>query len=120
MINENELSVSEAFYSLLDPSNRNPESKVLPNINSQDENGLTALHYAIAKLNSSPKDKIAINIKDVIKFLLQDPNLDPNIQDEHGMTALHYAVSQNNKDIVVLLLSNSSFSSIIHQEDIYH
>lgn len=112
MIKDAELSVDDAFYALLDPSNRKLGFNVLTNINSQDENGLTVLHHAIIKLNSSPEDKIAINIKDVIEFLLQDPNLKPNIQDRHGMTALHYAVMNQDFETIKLLIEKKADTNI--------
>ena len=108
MRNEDELSVDEAFYALMDPSNRVPGVDVLTNINSQDENGYTVLHHACIKLGYSYEEEINNNIRGVVKFLLQDDaKIDPNIKDNRGMTALHHAVDSQDLETVKLLLQTA-------------
>ena len=64
-------------------------------INAKDENGMTALHYAILKGYPQLVDK-----------LLEHEGLDVNSADGSGMTALHYAVREKFPDGVRGLLSH--------------
>ncbi len=109
MINDDELSVNEVFYALMDPSNRVSEVDVLTNINSQDENGFTVLHHAFIKPSYS--DKID-NIRDVVKFLLQNTQINPNITDNQGMTALHHAVIKQDSEGIELLIEKKADTNI--------
>ncbi len=43
---------------------------------------------------------------DIVKVLLEDPRVNPNITDSHGRTALYYAVNEGRKEIIKLLVSN--------------
>ncbi|SFJ75113.1 ankyrin repeat domain-containing protein [Thermoflavimicrobium dichotomicum] len=61
-------------------------------LNAQDEDGNTALHYAISK-----------RAKQIAEILLK-AGANPNIQNEKGETPLYIAVSANNKELVDLLL----------------
>lgn len=64
----------------------------LEDVNAQDENGYTLLHYAT--LN---------NDKELVKHLIES-GADVNVQDEKGRTSLHYAVIYNNEELVKSLV----------------
>jgi len=62
-------------------------------INAQDHEGKTALHYA------------AFHNNDQIAQLLLDSGIDINISDNEGLTALHIAADQNAFDVAQLLVN---------------
>jgi ankyrin repeat protein len=62
-------------------------------VNIQDEDGLTVLHY------SAETGHEAVVIK-----LLEAPNVDVNIQDENGWTALHYSAKRCHETVVIKIL----------------
>ena len=92
-------------------------------VNAQDADGLTALHYAVigfAEEKDAPDTKAVIGLLDVVKVLLghkvilggQVINLPPNTdihvnaQDKDGRTALHYAVLHELDEVVEALLAH--------------
>ena len=92
-------------------------------VNVQDAEGMTALHYAVirfAEEKNSPDTKAVIGFLDVVKVLLGHKvifggrviNLPPNdgihvnAQDKEGMTALHHAVSHELDEVVKALLAH--------------
>jgi ankyrin repeat protein len=62
-------------------------------VNIQDENGCTPLHYSVARGDE------AIVIK-----LLEDPNVHVNIRENFGKTPLHYSVEKGRDAVVLKLL----------------
>lgn len=87
-------------------------------INEQEENGLTFLHYACAERNNenhNPKSKFWKSLHDAcapkrekIVYLLLNNKADPNKQDKFGSTPLHDACYEENENIVSLLLNNNA------------
>ena len=65
------------------------------NINAQNRNQLSALHYAVIH-----------NKKDIVKLLISYQNTNINIQDSDGWTPLHYAAQFDFKEIVEILLTS--------------
>ncbi len=72
---------------------RLPSIDVNMNINAQDSQGKTALHWAVSDAHMS---------SDVAKVLLQS-GADPNITDNRGWTPVHWALNYNRDDLVLLL-----------------
>lgn len=66
------------------------------NVNYQDRDGRTALHYA------------AVNDNRAIVQLLLESNLDVNIVDNEGWTALHVAVDKNAYNVVQMLIDHNA------------
>ncbi|MDG7053289.1 MAG: ankyrin repeat domain-containing protein, partial [Wolbachia endosymbiont of Alcedoecus sp.] len=69
-------------------------------INAQDSQGRTALHYAACFNDTNMAE------------LLLDARADINAQDNMGRTALHYAACFNNTDMVELLLDAGAKTDI--------
>lgn len=65
-------------------------------VDQKDNNGYTALHYSIMRLENL----------ELTKKLIEN-NADPNIQDCEGNTALHQAVNMKNLEIVKFLMLES-------------
>lgn len=64
-------------------------------INTGDEQGFTALHYAI--LWRHPHNR------EIVRCLI-DAKANPNISDMYGRTSLHYAVAVQNQEITKIIL----------------
>ena len=64
-------------------------------INAKDEDGMTALQYAVIKAYPRLVDR-----------LLLHPDIEVNNQDGNGLTALHYAVQHENESAVKALLAH--------------
>jgi ankyrin repeat protein len=62
-------------------------------VNIQDENGWTALHYIAKRCHET-----------IVIKILEAPNVDVNIQDENGWTALHYIAKRCHETIVIKIL----------------
>ncbi len=71
-----------------------------PDLNAQDKNGNSALHFA---LYVSP----SFNVTEVVKLLLE-AGINPNLRDKDGTTALHLAVTKNKRDLAELLLASKA------------
>jgi len=65
------------------------------NLNIQDENGLTALMWAIEKENN-----------EIAKLLINSDNIDLNKQDKNSLTALMWAIEKENNEIAKLLINS--------------
>lgn len=76
------------------------------NMNSQGTQQRTALHW-VARLNHV----------DVVKVLLANEGINPNVQDENGNTALHLAVRYNNLEIIEMLSQNTKVDSSLPNND---
>jgi len=74
------------------------------NVNYQNKDGRTALHFAAAQDNNQ------------IVLLLLQHGADINCSDFQGWTALHAAVNANAFDVVTTLLKNKADSSIENTE----
>ncbi len=71
--------------------------RALPkDVNVQDSNGRTALHYAIQNRDAQ-----------MVQFLI-DNNANVNAQDSNGRTALHYAIRNNNAKMVEFLIAKGA------------
>ena len=66
------------------------------NINEKDEDGNSALHYAVVK-----------NCKETAEILISY-GININQNEKRGLTALHHAAFYNNKEIVNLLIANGA------------
>lgn len=70
-------------------------------VNAKDEQGYTALMHAVANEHEN-----------IVKLLLQTPDINVNTQDDDGLTPLMDASSLGNKAIVKLLLDAGADSNI--------
>ena len=70
------------------------------NPNLQDENGITALHYASERGHAK-----------VTKFLL-DSGADPNVQCRQRRTALHWASQKGHVEVSALLFGDDDIPTI--------
>ncbi len=71
--------------------------RALPeDVNVQDSNGRTALHYAMHNRDAQ-----------MVQFLI-DNNANVNAQDSNGRTALHYAIRNNNAKMVEFLIAKGA------------
>ena len=70
----------------------------LVDINAQNPDGLTILHFAVI-----------YNLLSVILAILTNGNLNLNIRDSKGCTPLHYAAFTNNTDIILNLVKAPDF-----------
>ena len=77
-------------------------------INAQDNEGQTPLHYA---LNSDQKGK-----SECIEILLQH-NLDINVKDNNGMTPMHLAASRRAVRSLQLLIEHGADFSLDNKEE---
>ncbi|UJQ20502.1 MULTISPECIES: ankyrin repeat domain-containing protein [unclassified Wolbachia] len=75
-------------------------------INAQDKDGVTPLHYAAAK---SAKESVKLLIK-------RKANI--NAQDKDGHTPLYFAVANDNKELAKLLIKYGADRSLIKDEDL--
>lgn len=66
-------------------------------INKSSPSKFTALHIAVKK-----------KFTHIVKFLLEQPNIDVNATNDHIFTPLHIAAAQGYNDIVILLLNHPS------------
>lgn len=73
--------------------NNNKETLV---IDTKDDNGLTALHWAVIGKHA-----------DIVEILLEN-GADKTIQSNNNETALDIAIKEKNRDIIDLLKNNSS------------
>lgn len=74
-------------------------------VNAQD-NGYTALMYAVF-----------YNHENIVKLLLQVPNININARNNNGWTALMFASKMGNQNIVKLLLNNSDIDVNVNTID---
>ena len=75
------------------------------NINIQENDGWTALHWAIIR-----------DRKDCVELLIKS-GINVNIQTEYGWTALHYACNYGHKDCVELLIKAGGIDVNVQDED---
>ncbi len=99
-----------AYYDYDDPpeeeiNQSQPESLYkAADVNLQDNEGKTALHYAVERGDRS-----------LIEYLLsQDANI--NAKDKKDNTPLHYALEQNNLDLARYLLSQKADVNVQNEE----
>jgi len=93
---------TEYIYKLLELKNEDNKANPKLDINYQDSDGNTALHY-ICSHKSQKKDVILYIIN---LFIQQHANI--NIQNNKGFTPLMYACQNCNKDVVKLLITNGA------------
>ena len=67
----------------------------LYNVNTVDNVGWTALHWAVAN-----------NKLDIVEKLMNHPGIDVNTVDNVGWTALMYAARNNQLDVVISLMNH--------------
>ena len=95
-------------------------SECNPNI-IQKKLSTTEIDRESRKLTSNLPSKLSIRLRqalpaiiiacregfyDIVKILLEDPRVNPNITDNYGRTALYHAMNEGRKDIIKLLVSN--------------
>ncbi|CDZ76381.1 Defects in Rab1 recruitment protein A [Legionella massiliensis] len=71
--------------------------------------GKTPLHYAIA-MNKNPE---------IIKILLDDPRIDPNVKGPGGNTPLYDAITNNNPKVIKMLLDDPRVDPNVKSADGY-
>ncbi|MDR0772988.1 MAG: ankyrin repeat domain-containing protein [Wolbachia pipientis] len=113
--------------------------KELEKHNTQDENGLTSLHHAVANgdvktakylidngadVDAQDRDgytplhyAAAGNYKELAKLLIKH-GANVNAQDRDGHTPLYYAVANYNKELAKLLIKHGADRSLIKDEDL--
>ncbi|MDR2807021.1 MAG: ankyrin repeat domain-containing protein [Puniceicoccales bacterium] len=75
------------------------------NINAQDKDGDTPLHWAVMKKNS-----------EAVKLLLEQPGININAQDKDGDTPLHLAVKNKDSETVKPLLAHGASVKIPNKD----
>ena len=65
-------------------------------LNTQDELGMTALHYACLRSNMQ-----------IVKILLRHPKLNPNIREHGDLSPLELSVANGHHNVVHILLDSS-------------
>jgi len=93
---------TDFIYKLLELKGKDDNDKPYLNINYQDSDGNTALHY-ICSHKSQKKDVILYIVK---TFLQHD--IDVNIQNNKGFTPLMYACQNDNEDVARLLIHHKA------------
>ncbi|MFP3015691.1 MAG: ankyrin repeat domain-containing protein [Wolbachia sp.] len=113
--------------------------KELEKHNTQDENGLTLLHWTAAKnkeelvkswiengakVDVQDKDGLTLlhyaaadNCKESAKLLIEH-GANVNAQDRAGHTPLYYAIANDNEELVKLLIKHGADRSLIKDEDL--
>ena len=91
----------------------------LVDVNSQIENGTSALHIAaLGHVPSTDEDlgtehtATGERAYQLMRCLVQAPGVQLNVQDKNGRTPLHYAVEMNQRRIAKLLLENGADPNI--------
>lgn len=114
------------------------ERTILVDVNAQDRDGYTALHYAsinghlsiVHCLLEADPTYINVNLTDnqnrtalhraiehnrstvAHDLIMKAPSIDINIQNNHGWTPLHYASYQENRGLCTMLLNHGADTSL--------
>jgi ankyrin repeat protein len=89
--NEDQLSVADLLSRKAD-------------VNTRDEDGGTALGWAVIRCNS-----------EIAKLLLKS-GADPNLVNEHGIGPLYLAITNGSKDLVQLLLASGANANVARED----
>ena len=110
----------EQALELLKYAQRNPTKNSI-NINDKETaaHGNTALHLAVFRFSGSDEEERKDAYLEIIRLILDDPNLEPDETRADGDTALHLAVRLDSSpyDAVELLLTSTSVTQTAAQPD---
>jgi len=76
-------------------------------VNSQADNGMTALHYLGAICDSRKGPNVSQNLANIARLLLEH-GTDVNVRDNHGWTPLHLAARRGNVELARVLLEHGA------------
>lgn len=120
-------------------NNNSEQQELVVDVNAQDRDGYTALHYASINghlkvvqclLSVQSSHGLNVNLTDnqnrtalhraiehnrsavAHELILKAANIDINIQNNHGWTALHYASYQENRGLCSMLLNHGANISL--------
>lgn len=72
------------------------------NLQIEDAQGMTPIHYATR-----------FKKPELVKYLLEERKIDPNVQDNYGWTPLHIAAQNGDSEIINILLEHKAKKSIV-------